>query len=106
MPLKMGGFVSLRPGLLYIPLLRSWSIRTPVAKTIIEPFRIKSVEPIRRTTAQERQRLLEQAGYDLFLISSDAILIDLLTDSGTAAMSTGQSAAVVPGHQAYARSPT
>ena len=59
-------------------------------KTVIEPFRIKSVEPLRRTTPAHRQQLLEQAGYNLFLIDAADILIDLLTDSGTSAMSTAQ----------------
>ena len=71
-------------------------------KTIIEPFRIKAVEPLGFTTAAERARVLREASYNVFNIPADKVLIDLLTDSGTSAMSAEQWACLMRGDESYA----
>lgn len=82
------------------------SATDPPFHTIIEPFRIHSVEPMRMTTREERVEWLRAAGFNLFELAAENVIVDLLTDSGTGAMSAEQWAAIQRGNEAYAGAPS
>ncbi|MBP9186144.1 MAG: tryptophanase [Bacteroidia bacterium] len=75
-------------------------------RTIIEPFKIKSVEPIKMTNRSQRESFIKAANYNLFKLDSEHVIIDLLTDSGTSSMSAKQWAAIMQGDESYAGSPS
>jgi tryptophanase len=75
-------------------------------RTIFEPFRIHSVEPLLKTMPEQRQRAIREADYNLFALRSETVLVDLLTDSGTGAMSRDQWAGIQRGDESYAGSPS
>src|SRR5437879_5912300 len=86
------------------PVCQSLSTRLEVAlvNTIIEPFKIKMIEPIKLTTREQREAILRQAAFNVFQIPAEDVIIDLLTDSGTAAMSSEQWAGMLRGDESYA----